>query len=121
MKGQQYNPTNQGANGKRKADDFVANTGARSYNQRRKEPPAQVTRFELDAVLNQPCPKHGTDQKPATHLWKDCSIMRSFRESIQRNPGLNGSSRSSPHGMGHGGGGSSSGFQGQGNQGGYNQ
>ena len=32
MKGQQYNPTNQGGNGKRKADDFVANTGACTYN-----------------------------------------------------------------------------------------
>ena len=36
MKGQQYNSTNQGGNGKRKADDFVANTDARNYNQRRK-------------------------------------------------------------------------------------
>ena len=67
MKGQQYNPTNQGGNGRRKANDFVANTGARNYNQRHKGPPAQGTRFDLDAVLNQPCPKHGTDQKPATH------------------------------------------------------
>ena len=67
MKGQQYNPNNQGDNGKRKADDFVANTGARNYNQRRKGGPTQGTRFDLDAILNQPCPKHGTDQKPATH------------------------------------------------------
>ena len=82
MKGQQYNPINQGGNGKRKADDFVANTGACNYGPRRKGSPAQGPRFDLDAVLNQPCPKHGTDQKLATHLWKDCSIMRHFRESI---------------------------------------
>ena len=59
MKGQQYNPTN---HAKRKADDFVANTGARNYGPCRKGPPAQGPRFDLDAVLNQPCPKHGTDQ-----------------------------------------------------------
>ena len=39
MKGQQYNPTNQSSNSKRKADDFVANTGVRNYNQRCKGPP----------------------------------------------------------------------------------
>ena len=43
MKGQQYNPTNQGGNGKCKADDFVANTAARNYNQRRKGQPAPRT------------------------------------------------------------------------------
>ena len=32
MRGQQYNLANQDDNGKRKADDFVANTGARNYN-----------------------------------------------------------------------------------------
>ena len=72
-------------------------------------------------MLNQPCPKHGTDQKPTTHLWKDYNIMRHFRESIQHNHGPNGGSGSGSHGPGHGGGGSNSGFQGQGNQGGYHQ
>ena len=52
VKGQQYNPANQGGNGKRKADDFVANTGAQNYNQRRKGRPAQGTKFDLDAILN---------------------------------------------------------------------
>ena len=47
MKGQQYNPANQGSKGKRKADDFVANTCARSDNQRRKGPPAEGARFDL--------------------------------------------------------------------------
>ena len=121
MKGQQNNPANQGGNGKRKADDFLSNTGAWSYNQRRKGRPTQGTKFDLEAILNQPCPKHGTDERPATHLWKDCSIMRHFRESLQHNHGPNGGSGSGSHGPGHGGGGSSSGFQGQGNQGGYNQ
>ena len=99
----------------------MANTGARSYIQRRKGPPVQRTGFDLAAMLNQPCPKHGTDQKPATHSWKDCSIMRSFRESIQRQHGPNGGSGSGSHGPGHGSGGSSSGFQGHNNQGDYNQ
>ena len=31
--------------------------------------------------MNQPCPKHGTREKPATHLWKDCFIMREYRNS----------------------------------------
>ena len=118
MKGQQYNPTNQGGNGKRKADDFVANTATCNYNQCRKGQQAPRIGFDLEAMLNQPCPKHGTDQKPATHSWKDCSIMRSFRESIQRHHGPNGGSGSGSHGLGHGGGGSNSGFQGHGNQGG---
>ena len=121
MKGQQYNPANQGGNGKRKVDDFVANTGARNYNQCRKGRPAQGTKFDLEAILNQPCPKHGTVERPATHLWKDCSIMRHFRESVQHNHGPDGGSGSGSHGPGHGGGGSNSGFHGQGNQGGYNQ
>ncbi len=55
LKGQQYNPASQGGYGKRKADDFVANTGARNYNQRRKGPPVQRTGFDLDAMLSQPC------------------------------------------------------------------
>ena len=72
-------------------------------------------------MLNQSCPKHGTDRKPSTHSWKDCIIMRSFWESIQRPHGPNGGLGSGSHCPGHGGGGSSSGFQGHGNQGGYNQ
>ena len=109
MKGQQYNPTNQSSNSKRKADDFVANTGAQNYNQRHKGRPAQGTKFDLEAIINQPCPKHGTQEKPSTHPWKDCSIMRQFRESFQHNHGPNGGSGSGPHGPGHGGGGSNSG------------
>ena len=32
-------------------------------------------------MMNQPCPKHGTWEKPAAHLWKDCFIMREYRNS----------------------------------------
>ena len=39
-------------------------------------------KFNLEAMMNQPCPKHGTQEKPATHLWKDCFIMREYRNSI---------------------------------------
>ena len=37
--------------------------------------------MNLERLLNQPCPKHGTQDKPATHLWKDCFIMREFKNS----------------------------------------
>ena len=80
-------------------------------------------KFNLEAMTNQPCPKHGTQDKPATHLWKDCFITREYRNSnfFQNNHGPHGGSGSGSHGPGFGGGGSSSGFQGQGNQGGFNQ
>ena len=73
--------------------------------------------------MNQPCPKHGTHEKPATHLWKDCFIIKEYRNSnfFQNNHGPNGGSGSGSHGPSYGGGGSNSGFQGQGNQGGFNQ
>src|SRR4051812_42097900 len=74
-------------------------------------------------MMNQPCPKHGTQEKPASHLWKDCFIMREYVNSsfFQNNHGPNGRSGSGSHGPGFGDGGSSSSFQGQGNQGGFNQ
>src|SRR3989337_2846733 len=73
--------------------------------------------------MNPPCPKHGTQEKPANHLWKDCFIMRESRNSgfFQHNRGPHGGSGSGSHGPRFGGGGSSSGFQGQGSQGGFNQ
>ena len=128
MKGQEYDPTSQGGNSKHRADgnlDFVANTGARNNNQRHKGWPARSrgSKFDLEAIMNQPCPKHGTCERPLGHLWKDCVIMRQFRDShlFQYSHGPNGSLGSGPHCPGHGGGSSNSGFQGQGNQGGYNQ
>ena len=33
----------------------------------------------LSYLLNQPCPKHGTKEVPANHLWKDCFIMQEFK------------------------------------------
>ena len=79
--------------------------------------------MNLERLLNQPCPKRGTQEKLATHLWKDCFIMREYRNSIffQNNHGPGGGSGLGSHGPGYGGGGSSSGFQGQGSQGGFNQ
>ena len=38
-------------------------------------------KFNLEAIMNQPCPKHGTQEKPTSHLWKDCFIMREYRNS----------------------------------------
>lgn len=73
--------------------------------------------------MNQPCPKHGTQEKPATHLWKDCFIMREFKNSdlFQYDHGPSSGSGPGFHGPGYGGGNSGSGFQGnqggQGNQG----
>ena len=74
---------NQGGN-KRKADEFVANTNAQGGNQRRKgrQPPRSGgSGPTLEQLLNEPCPKHGTQEKPATHLWKDCTIMKAFKNS----------------------------------------
>ena len=84
--------------------------------QRRKgKPPQRGGSMNLERLLNQPCPKHGTKEVPATHLWKDCNIMRQFKNSdlFRYDQGLSGGS-----GPGfHGGGGSNSGFQNnQGNQ-----
>ena len=35
--------------------------------------------MNLERMLNQPCPKHGTKEAPANHLWKDCYIMQEFK------------------------------------------
>ena len=126
-KGPQPNLANAQGNGKRKADgssEFVANTNAQGNNQHRKGRPPPRTGGSgptLEQLLNEPCPKHGSREKQATHLWKDCTIMRAFKNSdlFQSNHGLGGGGS---HGPGYGGGGSNSGFQGhQSNQGGYNQ
>lgn len=86
MKGQQYNPTSEGGNGKRRADgnlDFMANTGVQNNNQHRKGRPTQSggAKLNLEAIMNQPCPKHGTPEMPSAHLWKDCFIMKEFKDS----------------------------------------
>ena len=92
----QHNTASQGGNGKRKVDgglDFVANTNTQSSNQRRKgktqAPQFGGPKFNLEAMMNQPYPKHGTQDKPASHLWKDCFIMREYRNSnfFQNNHG----------------------------------
>src|SRR3954463_3802200 len=65
--------------------------------------------MNLERLLNQPCPKHGTKEAPSTHLWKDCQIMREFKNSD-----LYRYDQGPPGGSGpgfNGGGGSSSGFQ----------
>ena len=73
-KGQQHNPAGHGNNGKRKAEnslDFVANTNAQDNGQRGKgRPPPRSggSGVNLERLLNQPCPRHGTREKPATHL-----------------------------------------------------
>ena len=76
-KGQQHNPVGHGNNDKRKADnslDFVANTNMQNNNQRRKgKPPPRGggSSVNLERLLNQPCPRHGTRERPTTHLRKD--------------------------------------------------
>ena len=85
-KGQQHKAAGQGNNGKRKqadgGSDFVANTGTQNNNQRRKGkssmPRFGGPKFNLEAIMNQPCPKHGSQDKPATHLWKDCFTMKEY-------------------------------------------
>ena len=71
-------------------------------------------KFNLEAMMNQPCPKHGMHEKPTNHLWKDCFIMREYRNSnfFQNNHGPDDGSGSGSHGPSYGGGGSNSGFQG---------
>ena len=85
-KGQQHNTAGQSGNGKCKADgnlDFVANTNIQNNNQRHKRNPPWLggPKFNIEAMMNRPCPKHCTQQKPANHLWKDCFIMREYRNS----------------------------------------
>ena len=119
-KGQQHNAVGRGNNGKRKqtdgGSDFVANTSTQNNNQCRKGKSSMPwfggPKFNLEAIMNQPCPKHGSQEKPTTHLWKDCFIMREYRNSgfFQDNHGPHGGSGSGSHGTGFGGGGSNSGF-----------
>ena len=133
---QHHNPANQGSNGKRKAannPDFVVNTNTQNNGQRRKgKPPPRMGGLciNLEQMLNRPCPKHGTRERPSNHLWKDCQIMKEFNffDLFQNNHGLDsgpGSGGGSSHDPCYGGGGSSSDFQGhqnnQGNQDGYHQ
>lgn len=116
--------------------DFVANTNAQDKSQRRKGKPPNRNGApnpnpdRLNYLLNQPCPRHGTKEVPANHLWKDCYIMQEFKNSnaFRYDHSSGGGSGSGP---GYGGGNSGSGFNGnpgghnnqnnQNNQGGYNQ
>ena len=53
----QHNTASQGGNGKHRADgglDFIANTNTQSNNQRCKGRPAKGTKFDLEAIMNQP-------------------------------------------------------------------
>ena len=73
-KGPQHNPTSQGGNNKCKDDsssEFVANTNVQGNNQRRKGRPPPWSSGSgptLEQLLNEPCLRHGTREKPATHL-----------------------------------------------------
>ena len=65
----------------------MANTNAQDKGQRRKGKPPRRSGGPspnpecLSYLLNQPFPKHGSQEKPATHLWKDCYIMQEFKNS----------------------------------------
>ena len=122
-KGQQPSPAGHGNNGKRKADislDFVANSNARENGQRRKGKQPQRgggSGPNLERLLNQPCQKHGSKEKPASHLWKDCAIMKAFKNSNM----FNGNNGQGGGFHGPGGGSNSNSQNSQGNQGGFNQ
>ena len=96
-KGPQHNPGNQGG-GKRKADgslEFVANASSQGNSQRRKgRPPPRASGSgpTLEQLLNEHCPRHDSREKPATHLWNDCAIMKAFKN--YNGPG--GGSNSNP-------------------------
>ena len=100
--------------------DFVANTNAQDRGQRRRGKAANhngapnPNASRLNYLLNQPCPKHGTKEALASHLWKDCYIMQEFKNSnmFQYDNGPPSGSGSGFHGPGYGGGSSGSGFQG---------
>jgi hypothetical protein len=87
-KGQQQNVTgnngnNQGNGGKQRhpdgGSDLVANTNTGHKNQHRngngKPPFGGAKPFNLEVMLNEPCPKHSFPNKPSTHAWKDCWVM----------------------------------------------
>lgn len=125
-KGHQYKPAGHGNGAKCKADgsmDFVVNTNAQDKGQRSRGKAANRNGApnpnpdRLNYLLNQPCPKHGTKEAPANHLWKDCYIMQEFKNSnaFRYDRGSGGGSGSGFHGPGHDGA-SGSGF----NQGGNN-
>ena len=65
----------------------MANTNAQEKGQRHKGKPPRhgggpsPNPDRLSYLLNQPCPKHRSQDKPATHLWKDCYIMQEFKNS----------------------------------------
>ena len=121
---QQHNSASQGGN-KRKADgnpEFVANANAQGNSQRRKGKPPRSggSGPSLEQLLNEPCPRHDTRERLATHLWKDCAIMKAFKNSNTYD-GHNGSGGGSGAGGFHGpGGGLGSSVQGR-QGGGYNQ
>ena len=77
--------------------EFVANANSQGNNHRRKgRPPPRAggSGPTLEQLLNEPCPRHGSREKLATHLWKDCAIMKAFKNSNAFNgnngPGVGG-------------------------------
>ena len=103
----------------------ITNSNVQGNMQRRRgKPPLRGGGMNLERLLNQPRPKHGTKEAPATHLWKDCHIMRES-DLFRYDQGPSGGSGPGFHGSGYGGGDSSSGFQNhqgnQNNQGGNHQ
>ena len=102
--------------------EFVANASSQGNNQRRKgRPPPRAggSGPTLEQLLNEPCPRHGSREKPATHLWKDCAIRKAFKNSNAFN-GNNGPGGGSGTGGFHGPGGGSNSNP-QNGQGGFNQ
>jgi hypothetical protein len=141
-KGHQQN--NVGNGGKRKnpegGSDLVANTNAGYKYPKKNGGRKKFKPKNFKEALKGPCPKHSLPNKPTTHSWEDCSIMRAYSHCFQNHqgggggdPGSTGGSSSGgyhqqsyqgPGGSGgnyqeHGGNNQQPGNQQQGNQSGY--
>lgn len=86
--------------------DLVTNTNAGSKYPKRPDARKNFKPKNSDEALKGPCPKHSLPNKPATHSWEDCSIMRAFSQRFQNHQG---------------GGGGDPGSSGGGSAGGYHQ
>lgn len=89
-KGQHHNPANQGATVSTRLIIvwILWQTPTRrimaSVIKGKPNPRFRGPNFNLEEMLNQPCPKHGTQENPAAHLWKDCFIMREYRKNSEQ-------------------------------------
>ena len=88
-KGPQQN--NGGNGGKRKSPDggseLVANANTGPRYQKGNNGGKNFKPKSFEELLKGPCPKHGSKEKPTTHSWEDCRIMRAYGERFQNHQG----------------------------------